>query len=314
MTASVQSTLSTFPFQSPFDSIPNEQLSSKLDEESLWFALAPKTIWSAPLSNLLMRICSRLESCRPLFRSEVWSMGGIETLTSPWQTQGKGWDAERRRKHKAWCYETVALCWGHTSISFSFYNFPSHTLQAVRTGYLLPLFHFLSLYLLFSVPFQVSVHSGCLCIGGRARGSWCSVLGALGEGHPFSHWASHQWGLCGGLIKVWPWMLRLRWTHGGKTTVIWSGSMTGSLRNQDKEGWWGNGQGIWGGGPVKRRVAVGVMLVHSRRVIQRGRKERRRKGGKQELEGCWWGGYMELGLFLFFWQVLVECSPQCSLS
>lgn len=138
-------------------------------------------------------------------------------------------------------------------------------------------------------PFKFLSTVDVFVLGGEPRGSWCSVLGALGEGHPFSHWGSHQWGLCGSLIKVWPWMLRLRWTHGGKTTVIWSGSMTGSLRNQDKEGWWGNGQGIWGRGPVKRRRVVGVMLVHSRRVIQRGRKERRRKGGKQELEGCWWG-------------------------
>lgn len=312
MTASVQSTLSTFPFQSPFDSIPNEQLSSKLDEESLWFALAPKTIWSVPLSNLLMRICGRLESCRPLFRSEVWSMGGIETLTSPWQTQGKGWDAERRRKHKAWCYETFALCWGHTSISFIIFHL---TLCKLFERDISSLFSTFSPSISFSpCPFKFLSTVDVFVLGGEPRGSWCSVLGALGEGHPFSHWASHQWGLCGGLIKVWPWMLRLRWTHGGKTTVIWSGSMTGSLRNQDKEGWWGNGQGIWGRGPAKRRVAVGVMLAHSRRVIQRGRKECRRKGGKQELEGCWWGGSMELGLFLFFWQALVECSPQCSLS
>lgn len=34
-----------------------------------------------------------------------------------------------------------------------------------------------------------------------ARGSCCSVLGALGWGHPLSRWASHQWLHCRLLIK-----------------------------------------------------------------------------------------------------------------
>lgn len=69
-------------------------------------------------------------------------------------------------------------------------------------------------------------------------------------------------------------------------------------------------------GSPKRLNGEGLMLVHSRRVIQimegRNAEEKEESEGLEDTEGWagqWGEAPMELDLFLFFWQVLVECSP-----
>lgn len=82
------------------------QLFSSLDKGSLLFPqnLYPKLHLEHSNNNGL--------SCSSLFRTEVWSMGGIRMMTAPWQRQGLGWNPiflgtlRGGRKEAEWMIET----------------------------------------------------------------------------------------------------------------------------------------------------------------------------------------------------------------
>lgn len=59
------------------------------------------------------------------------------------------------------------------------------------------------------------------------------------------------------------------------------------------------GQGMWGRGLMGKERVGGEMWVHSRGATHGGRKESRRKEGKQGDEGCWWVLSVVRGCFCF---------------
>lgn len=162
--------------------------------------------------------------------------------------------------------------------------------------------HFsLSVCLFFSVPFQVSVHSGRLCMEGEPGAAdaqfWVLLAGVI---------LSHTGPLINGAFV-------------GASLRTGLGCWDSNRHTGRKQQWYGLGlwleayvtvvrRGDWDvamdrafgvDGWLGRRGAGGTMLVHSGRVIQWGRKESRRKGGKQGDEGMLVGSSMEWGCFCF---------------
>lgn len=56
---------------------------------------------------------------------------------------------------------------------------------------------------------------------------------------------------------------------------------------------------MWGRGLMGKERVGGEMWVHSRGATHGGRKESRRKEGKQGDEGCWWVLSVVRGCFCF---------------
>lgn len=111
-------------------------------------------------------------------------MGEIKTLTTPWQREGRGWvplfwGAQIRKRGggsirldgELIAREVTVMKSHCTSVSFFFSSFYLTFSKLSEQDISSLSFPCLSLSLIFSLPFQVSVHSGRLCVEGEPWGS-----------------------------------------------------------------------------------------------------------------------------------------------
>lgn len=94
--------------------------------------------------------------------------------------------------------------------------------------------------------------------------------------------------IVGSSLRERPWMPKLQQTRREKTTIIWPPSMTRGLCKKPAGGSWLMAEALGVDGWLGR-IGVGRMiLVHSRELIQGGRKQKRKReagGWKMELHG-----------------------------